>query len=196
MPHPARGAFALLVLALAAGGCNKAPAESALKAAEQTLAESAGELERYVPDQYETLSRDLKEARARFDEGRYTDALRTARRIPDRVQEALAAANEKREALTAEWKEMDSRLKTTLEILEKAVAVPGAAPPRLDEGVVRTDLAAIREGWKSASDAGQGGDLKRAVATGRDVQAKAEALAAALHLDLGKARAAGATEAR
>ena len=91
----------LLFLALAAGGCNRGPAEEALVVAEQTLEDAKANLERFAPEKLARLSRALAEARGALAEGRYTEALRVAQELPSQVHRAIAVADRRREAESA-----------------------------------------------------------------------------------------------
>jgi hypothetical protein len=90
-------ALALVTLGLSLA-CSKGPAQEAIAAAEQALAQ-APELAQHEPAELAAVSQALREARARFDEGRYTDALRIALPLQDRVAAAVqSAARRQREA--------------------------------------------------------------------------------------------------
>ena len=94
----------LAFLALAAAlplalGCNKGPARTALAEADQALTAARPTLERYLPEELARLDADTAAARARLAEGRYTDALRIAQELPDRIAVAAASAELRRSEL-------------------------------------------------------------------------------------------------
>lgn len=93
-------AVALLVLGLSAPGCNRAPAEEALTAAEQTLEGARAQIEEFAPEKLAPLDQSLEEARTALAEGRYTDALRLAQELPSRVHRAAETANRRKLAAT------------------------------------------------------------------------------------------------
>jgi len=197
MRHLSQGIAALVVvlLALAAAGCNKGPAEAALKAAERSLETAKPEIEKYTPAELTSLVTSVQEARARFDQGQYTDALKAAQELPAKIQAALAAATEKKTELVASWTEISGSLPKMVEALTTRVndlAGMKKLPAGMDQAGVQTakgELGVITQAWTAAADAFQGGDIPRAVSTAQGIKAKAEGLAAMLGVDL-KAAAA------
>jgi DNA repair exonuclease SbcCD ATPase subunit len=188
MRHLTKGIAALAIVAatLVAGGCNKGPAEAALKAADQALETAKPELQKYVPGELTALSDAAKEARAQFEKGNYTEALKAAQEMPAKIQAAVEAARTKKEELTAAWNQMSSSLPTLVDTmktyLNEAVAKK-KLPKGMDKAKVaaaQTDLGAITQAWGEATAAFQGGDIPKAVKTAQDVKAKAEALAGML----------------
>ena len=99
------GLFALSTVA-----CNQGPADEALKAAEQALA-AATEIETYAPEEFAAVSQILREARASSAAGRYTDALRAAQALPDRIAAAAAAAAKRKEQSAAAWNALSAELR-------------------------------------------------------------------------------------
>ena len=90
-------ALAAASLALGAAGCNKGPAEAALKAADQALAAARADGEKYVPEEFTSLSGALAAAQAELEKGNYTEALKAAQALPARIDAAVAAAGQKKE---------------------------------------------------------------------------------------------------
>jgi hypothetical protein len=173
-------------LALVAVACNEGPAEEALREADQALVAATPELERYAPEQLAALVAAARQARASFDEGRYTDALRIAQDLPGRIRAAVAAAAAEKEKGVAAWKEMEASVPGLLRALASRMAELAAArrlPRGMDEArfaAARTDLGSMARAWSEADAAFRGGDVPRAVRTAADVKAKAEALAGML----------------
>jgi hypothetical protein len=200
MRHVKRGIAALAVatVALAAGGCNKGPADSALKAVGQALETARPEIERYTPEALPPLSAALVSATARFDQGHYTDALKAAQLLLSKVEDAAAAAKDKKAELTVAWAEISGSLPKLVQVLTARVgeiAAAKKAPQAVDKvGIetVKSELTAITEAWRSAQDAFEGGDIPRALATARDVEAKAEGLAATVGVDVAAIAPGGA----
>jgi hypothetical protein len=192
MRHPTSVVAGLVVLALAvaAAGCNKGPAESALQAARQALDAASPELEKYAPDELASFTTVIKEARALFDKGSYTAALKAVQPLPSRIQQALARARERKEMLSATWTQVSSEVPGLIAVLSTRLAELGAGgrlPKGMDRDGVSTaknDLSTISEAWRVAADAFQGGDIPRAVRMAQDVKAKAERLAAAIGVDV------------
>jgi hypothetical protein len=190
MRHLTKGIAALAAasLALGAAGCNKGPAEAALQAADQALAAARTDVERYVPEEFASLSGDLAAARAELENGHYTEALKAAQALPARIDAAVAAAGQKKVELTGAWTDLSASLPPAVQAITDEVAAL-AASSSLPRGMTKDlvvsyqrDLDTIRQAWNDAATAFQGGDVPRAVRTAQDVKARAEALAAALGL--------------
>jgi hypothetical protein len=187
MCHLTRGiaTLALVAVALVAGACNKGPAEAALKAVDQALEAAKPELQKYVPAEFTNLANAAKEARAQFEKGNYTDALKAAQALPAKIQDAVDAAAAKKVELTTAWNQMSSvpalidTMKTTLAQAVAQHKLPKGMDKAKAEGT-QTDLDGLKQTWQQAADAFQGGDIPRAVQTAQDVKAKAEALAGTL----------------
>ena len=187
----------LLLAALSAAACNKAPAREALAAAEIALDESRPGLERYGPADLSALDRAVAEARTAIEEGRYTDALRVAQDLPSRTRAAIQAAETKRGALTATWDELSGPLSGLLERLRRrtgrlggAVSTATTAPAPEAAWVVRArrDMDRLDRDWAAARAARDRGDLPGAVAAAGEVGSGARGLAARLGLDSPPAR--------
>jgi len=181
-------ALAVASLALFATGCNKGPAEAALSAVDQALAAAKPEIERYVPEELGSLTSAAQAARAEFEKGNYTEALKAAQELPGKIQAAVALAGEKKAQLTAAWTAMSGSLPGLVQSITEKVTALGAAKA-LPKGMTKemlasaqADLASATEAWTAATAAFQGGDIPRAVTTAQDVKAKAEALAGMLGL--------------
>jgi hypothetical protein len=175
-------------LALFASACNKGPADAALKAADQALAASQPEIEKYVPEELAALTSAAQAARAEFEKGNYTEALKAAQELPAKIEAAMAAASENRAQLTATWTAVSGSLPGLVQSITEKVTTLAAARS-LPKGMTKdmlanaqTDLASVTESWTAATAAFQGGDIPRAVQTAQDVKAKAEALAGMLGL--------------
>jgi hypothetical protein len=173
--------FAAGVLALATVTCNKGPADDAIKAAEQALA-AAPEVERYVPEEFAAVSQILREARASLAAGRYTDALRAAQVLPDRIAAAAAAAARRKEQSAATWSALSAELPARLEALAARLGLLSSAEAISSErlAAARAELATLIQAWADASAAYERGDVPRAVATAQDLKAKAASLAGRL----------------
>ncbi len=188
MRHPSRGALAaaLAAAAIVGYGCNKAPAGAALEAAEQTIAAARPELQRYAPDELVSLGETVKEARAQFDKGNYTAALRAAQAMPAKVEAAVAAANGKKAELTAAWNQLASVLPASLTAMKASLAdaIAGNRLPRgMDRAKAESTLAevdAALKSWKAAAGAFQAGEVPRALETAQELKAKVDTLTAAL----------------
>ena len=182
-----KSAVVLLLLGLAAGACNRGPAEEALGEAEEALTDAQADLERFAPEKLAPLRRALADARAALAEGRYTEALRVAQELPARTRRAVEAADRRRTAeLAVAWDDISRTLPAQLARLRARIAGlaltpgPGASP---DDGrleAARGELRALGATWEEATAAFEGGDVTQALDTARNVGTRAEALALAL----------------
>lgn len=197
MRHSTRGiaTFGACLLAVSTAACNKKPAEEALQAAEQALA-GAPEVETYVPEEFAAVSGILREARASYAAGRYTDALRAVQPLPDRIAAAAAAAARQKAQTAASWSALSAELKARLEALTAQLTLLSSAEAISSErlAAARTELATLNHAWADASAVYERGDVLNAVAVAQDLKAKAESLAG--RLGLKPAPAAAASPAR
>lgn len=176
----------LMILPLLAAGCNKAPAEAALKAADEAIAKVQPEAEKYVPEQFKALADAAADARAKFDQGDYAAVLASTKDIPAKANEVMAAATAKKDELTRQWIDMQGTLPTMIQgLTEKVTAL--SAMRRLPKGFdatqlesAKTSLTDVTGMWQSATEAFGGGDIMGAVAKAGDVKIKAEELSKAL----------------
>ena len=182
-----RTLLAALAAAIALGACSqKDPAQEAITAAENALNAVYEEAEKYVPERYAEVKRDLETARAAFKEERYADAIAAVREIPGEA-EALAneaaAAKEKRIAeLDADWTRLSGTLPNLLagiggrlEELGRLRTLPeGMDRQLLDEA--NAALASARAAWDEAGAARERGDLEAAVGKAKDAEGMAQDL--------------------
>lgn len=182
-----RTLLAALAATIALGACSqKDPAQEAITAAENALNAVYEEAEKYVPERYAEVKRDLETARAAFKEERYADAIAAVRDIPGEA-EALAneaaAAKEKRIAeLDADWTRLSGILPDLLagiggrlEELGRLRTLPeGMDRQLLDEA--NAALASARAAWDEAGAARERGDLEAAVGKAKDAEGMAQDL--------------------
>ena len=187
--------FAAGLFALSAVACNKRPAEDALKAAEQALA-AAPEVERYEPEEFAAVSGILREARASYAAGRYTDALRPVQALPDRIAAAAAAAAKRKEQSAATWSALSAGLPARLEALAARLTLLSSAAAISSErlAAAQAELATLNRAWADATAVYERSDVPNAVAAAQDLKAKADSLAG--RLGLKPAPAAAASPAR
>lgn len=184
----ATAVLGVAVLALISTGCNKGPAEAALKVADQALEAAKPELARYTPDELASLTTAIAEARTLFEKGSYTEALKAAQGLPARIEAAAAAALAKKEELAKAWAGIADAVKPAMEALTARVGEL-AALKKLPKGMdttklaaAQTDLGALTTAWAQAGEAFKGGDIPGAVKTAQEVRAKAQALSDLLGL--------------
>lgn len=187
--RPSKSIFALLAaVAALAVACSKAPAEAALKAADEAVTAASRDGERFAPEQLKALTDAAKAAHAEFDRGDYAAAKASAERVTADAQDVLKAAAAKKDEATKAWSDLQARVPGMGEAIHAKVNEL-AAMKRLPKGVTsaqladaKTGLAAFEQDWTDATAAAQSGDLVAAVEKGRAASARAQELRNALGL--------------
>jgi hypothetical protein len=167
----------LMVLPLLAAGCSKGPAEAALKAADEAIAKVAPEAEKYVPEQYATLTAAAATAKESFDKGDYAAALAAAKDLPAKATEVMTAATAKKDELMGEWNTMAKDMPILIadwqkkfdELLASKKLPKTATPERIEEA--KAKMAELTTTWTKATEAFNAGDLKAALESGGAVKA-------------------------
>ena len=181
--------FALLAaMAALAVACSKAPAEAALKAADESVTAARRDGEKFAPQQLKALTDAAKAAHAEFDRGDYAAAKTSAEGVVADAQDVRKAAAAKKEEATKAWGELQGRVPGLREAI-RAKLDELAAMKRLPKGVTaaqladaKSGLAAFDQDWTDATAAAQLGDLIAALEKGRAASARAQELRNALGL--------------
>lgn len=187
---------ALSAILLLAGGCSqKDPAQTAITAAEGALAAVYEDAQKYVPDRYAQVKRQLESARAAFGEERYADAIAAVKDVPARAEELAKAALEAKQKrlaeLDADWTRLSGSLPGLVagignrlgELGEMRTLPKGMDKPLLDEA--NAAFGSAKGAWDEASASFAAGDIEAAVAKARDVEAMALDLMARLGMQAG-----------
>jgi hypothetical protein len=160
--------------------CSKAPAEAALKSAEQAVDAARPVAEKFVPDQMKTLSAALADAKDKFGKGDYAGTLTAAKDIPAKASEVVAAAKAKKEELTKAWeglsKDVTASVSAITAKLDELMAMK-KLPKGMDKAKVdaaKTALDAAKTAWGQAVEAAKAGNWTEAMQKGGDVKAKAQ----------------------
>ena len=170
----------LLVLPLLVTGCSKGPAEAALKAADEAIANVAPDAQKFVPDQYKTLTDAAAAAKASFDKGDYAAALAAAKDLPAKATEVATAAAAKKETLMAEWNVLSKDMPILLadwqkkidELIASKKLPKTATPERVEE--IKAKFAEVNTPWAKATEAFNAGDIKGAIENGASVKASVD----------------------
>jgi len=182
---------AVIVLAACAG--QKEPAQKLLGDIEATVTAASSEAAKYVPDQLADVQGKLGSLKASFDKQDYAAVVTAAPAVLAAAQGlATAAAAKKDEVLKAlndQWTGLAGSLpgdvtsiQSRIDALSKKTAKKAAAGVDLD--AAKAGLADATSLWSKAQAAFASGNLDEAVSAAKDVKAKVDAAAAALHLDL------------
>jgi len=170
-------AAVLLAVALATGCSQQKPAEQAVDAAEQALAEVHELALKYAPKEYGAVKAELDAARKSLTEGKYAEALAAARELPAKAKQVGEAAAAARDALAkklgGEWDRLSGTMAARLQGLEARIAELDQAK-RLPEGVERKAvddakpaLEIAKKAWTDAEAAHGAGDIEGAVGRAR-----------------------------
>jgi hypothetical protein len=161
--------------------CNsgKAPAEAALKLAEEAVNGARAEAETLVPDDFKSLSDDLAAAKDLFAKGDYKGALASATSLQQRANEVIAKAKAKKDELTAAWQTMSGSLPGMVAAIQSRVDILSQSK-RLPAGLDAAKFASAKDGlaaataaWAEAQTAAAAGNLNEALAKGNMVKDKA-----------------------
>lgn len=177
-------------------GCSRAPAESAIKAAEQAVEAAKPVAEKFVPDQVKGLSNALADAKDKFGKGDYAGALAAAKDIPARANDVVAAAKAKKDELTKAWEGMAKDVPGMVAAITAKVGELSAMkklPKGMDKATVdgaKSALDGLNQGWAKASEAVKAGNYQDALKQGGELKAKAQAVMTSLGIGAAPAAAA------
>jgi hypothetical protein len=191
------GKLALALVVCVAGfavSCNKGPARVALAETDQALAAARPELERYVPLELARITADAEAARSQLAAGQYTEALRIAQTLPERIARASARASVHRSQLTPAWTGIAGSLPASiLELRARMAELDASRWPRgFDPAAIaaaKLELSRVGASWAQAESAFRSGDVREAVRIGTDAKERAVALAAGTASPASRARA-------
>src|SRR5512134_1141928 len=113
-----------VVFAVALGACSsaKAPAEQAIKAAEEALNASRAEAMKYIPDQVKSVEDALKAAKDSFAKGDYAGATSAATAVAAKAKDLSSAAGAKKAELTKGWEELNAGMPKAIADIESRIA--------------------------------------------------------------------------
>ncbi len=180
---PKRLIFSMIVFAccfaLIACSTMKAPAEAAIKAADEAIAGVKPEASVYVPDQLKAVEDALATAKENFQKGEYQQALTGAKDLAAKAKELASAVAAKKDELTKEWQEMSGGLPGMLGAIQNRVnliAKSRRLPRGLDKSKfesVKGSLATVTQTMSEATEAFKGGNLMEAVNKAKTVKDQA-----------------------
>src|SRR4029077_5802539 len=173
--------------------CNsgKAPAEAAMKLAEEAVAGAQTERANLVPDAMKSLSDDMAVARDAMAKGDYKTALASAQAIQQKANDVLAKAKAKKDELTAAWGQLSDSvpkmvdaIKSRVDILSQSKKLP-AGMDAAKLASAKDGLATATAGWGEAQEAFKAGKWSDAIAKGTSVKDKATEVMATLGMQAG-----------
>jgi hypothetical protein len=187
-------AFAAL-LAIFFAGCSdqKNSAQNLIWEIEATVSAAEPEAAKYVPEQLAEVRTKLADLRAALDRKDYAGVISNAPAVLGSAQSlAMAAAAKKDEILKAlndDWTNLAAAVPGEVTALQGRVdLLDKKSGKKLTKGVdievAKDRMSDVTALWSKAQAAFGAGNLNEAVATGKDVKSKADALATALKMDL------------
>ena len=178
------------VLAIA---CNsgKAPAEAALKLAEEAVNSARTEAENLVPDDFRSLSDDLAAAKDAYAKKDYKGALAAAQSIQQKANDVTAKAKAKKDELAASWNALAAdvpkaveAVKSRVDMLSQSKKLPkGLDAAKFDSA--KNDLTAATATWAEAQAAQAAGKWDEAINKAREAKDKAMAAMGSLGMQTG-----------
>jgi hypothetical protein len=140
----------VISLFLAACTSSKEPAAAAIKAAEDALAASRSEAEKYVPDQVKGVEDAIKAAKGSFEKGNFDEALNTAKAVLDKVKEMNASVAARKENLARNWAEISGGVPEMLEAIKSRLDELKAGK-RLPKSMDKTKLERAEKHYEIAA---------------------------------------------
>jgi len=189
--------YAMALFCAAALACNsgKAPAEAAMKLAEEAVNSARGEAEKLVPDDFKSLSDELAAAREALGKGDYKAALASAQSIQQKANDVMAKAKAKKDELTQSWNQMSESLPKMVDAIKSRVDILSQSK-KLPAGLDAAKLTAAKDGlasatttWGEAQEAFKAGNWTDAIAKATAVKDKATEIMGALGMQAGGAPA-------
>ncbi len=169
-------------LSLIACSSAKAPAEAAIKAADEALTGVQAEASLYVPDQLKEVQDALAAAKENVQKGEYEQALTGAKDLAAKAKDLASAVAAKKDELTKSWQDMSGGLPGMVDAIQSRVNMLSKSrklPAGLDKDKfesAKTSLASITQSWTEASDAFKNGNLMDAVSKANTVKDAAAAI--------------------
>jgi len=198
------GFLSMVFAALLLAGCanQMEPAKKAIADIEAAISAAGPDASQYVPDQLGTVTQQLGDLKAKFDQKDYKGVIAAAPALLTQAQAlAGAAASAKEaaeaakaaalEALGAEWTTLSAALPAQVAAIESRVNILAKSkklPANLDQATfdsVKTGLADAKTLWDEATAAQASGNVESAVTAARQVKEKADAAMAALGMTAG-----------
>ena len=188
--------MAALAAALVLAACSqKDPANEAIEAAANALNAVYEDAQKYVPERYAEVKKELDTARKAFGEERYADAIAAVKDVPAHAEslgKEAAAAKEKHVAeMNADWARLSESLPdlftgigSRLDELSKLRTLPEGMDKQLLEET-KAAFASAQSTWAEAGTAFAAGDLDGAVEKARASEGMAQDLVGRLGMQTG-----------
>lgn len=183
-----------VLFAVALGACSsaKAPAEQAIKAAEEALNAVKAEAMKYIPEQVKKAEDALKAAKDNFEKRDYPAAAAAAKEVAAKAKDLVTGAAARKAELTKSWEEMNATLpkmiadiKSRLSTLAKSKKLPKNLDKAKMESA-KSELDAVGREWEEANKSFKEGALADALAKAKDAREKAAGIMSTLGMKTAK----------
>ncbi|MBS1111410.1 MAG: hypothetical protein H6Q88_3402 [Anaeromyxobacteraceae bacterium] len=168
------------VLASACIDSSKAPAEAALKAADDALVAVGPEASTYAPEAVAAVKKSYATAKELIGTKEYEGALKAASGIPAKVQELNAVVAARKAEIGKAWTDVSASVSATVSSIKGRLATLAKAK-RLPAGVDKTvivkateEVANVESGLAKLAEDAKGAKIAEAVAGAKALQAKGE----------------------
>ena len=157
----------------------KAPAQLAIKTAEEAMNTVRAEAAQFVPEQLADMEAALAEAKQSFEKGEYKAAIAAAKDLPLKVKDLASAIEAKKAALPQDWQALADEMPKLIAEVKTAVAkAKGVDKTVLAEA--KTAVDGMPEAWKQAQEDFKAGKLYEAVTKASGIKEKAAKIMASL----------------
>jgi hypothetical protein len=183
----------LAAVALAACTGQKEPAQRLISEIQATITAASDEAAKYIPGELQDVESKFGELKAAFDKKDYPTVVTGAQAVLGAAQslatdaaakkdEVLKTLNDKWTALAGSVPGYLTAIQSRLDFLGKKANKKAAAGIDIDGA--KSGLSDAMSLWSKAQAAFAAGNMEEAVSTAQSVKTKAEAVAAAVKLDL------------
>lgn len=186
---------AVVLVAFVLGACSsaKAPAEQAIKAAEEALNASKGEAMKFIPDQVKSVEDALKAAKDSFAKEDYAGAASAAAGVTAKAKDLVSAAVAKKNELTKDWEEQSAGLPNMIADIKSHIAALSKSkrlPKNMDKAKfesAKSGLDEVGKAWDEANQAFKEGSLADALAKAKGAKEKAVEIMSSLGMKVAQA---------
>lgn len=176
----ALAALAAAMLGLAGCASQKEPAEQALAAIDKTLADSGAQLQKYLPERYESIDAQVKGLRDAMTQEKFGQVVTDAAGVSDELRRAVADAMieraKTRAAMESEWATLIETMPAMIAAVDKKLAVQGSRPPKgMDKEAWKAFVGSYdtaRESWGKAAAEMTTANFEDTVLAGREAKSK------------------------
>jgi hypothetical protein len=182
--------LAAATLGLAGCGSQKEPAEQAMAAIEKTLADSGAQLQKYLPERYESIDARIKALREAMTQEQFGQVVTDAAGVTDELRRAVADAMieraKTRAAMETEWAALIESMPGMIASIDKKLAVQGSRPPKgMDKDAWKSlveSYDAARESWGKAAAEMTTANFEATVLAAREAKTKIDGIMETLGL--------------